>query len=283
MIAPVRLDKWQNIVNVGWPDGENQPPPGDLDSPQLWDFTQKRNDNDVTSLEMHPWEGVGGGFFEDAIEGDLLLAHMSCDRALDHGDPWPKITISPPGAGDWQELWQFSTEQGGTPDSPGFDQTGSLWYKWVQAAEVGADISYTWTYSQTCPVIGTVYRVIKPFPEASPFPDGGPELDIKEQTTGIATGPDFSISRNKALIMAFIDVNSNGNTSIIFPSNPSGSGSYTRRTFFRAFGTANGHAQIAYDAEDEPGPGAIGARSLSISTGLNTILGHFAVIGNPVP
>ncbi len=279
VIAPVRLDKWQNIINVGWPDGENQPPPGDLVAPQLWDWQPKRNDTDQTTLTMNPWEGSGGGFFEDAVEGDLLIGHILGGRATAHGDPWPIVSIGLPGNGNWIEAYQFSAQDNG---GVGSGMTSSLAYKWVTAAEAGpAEIDYTWTFSPSCPVMGSVFRVIDPFPFALPFPDAGFETHVKE-TTGIAIANDFSITRNNALLLGFIHCNSNFNTSGVFPLNPSGSGSYTRRTFERGFGDSNGNASIAYDADDEPGPGAIGARNLSISTGFHTILGHLAIIGNPV-
>lgn len=273
-MPPVRLDPWQNIVGVNWGAPDNLPPAGDLISPVLWDWEHRHTITgfDRSDITMKPNVDTGG-FFENPEVGDLLLAHISADIAA--GTPHPQVTISGPSAA-WKELWQFSTES--PTEGVGFEQTGSLWYHFIQ---VGDPTEYTWTYSPDCPVIGGIYRVIDNFPDASPFPDAL-ETDIK-LTTGVVIAPDFTISRDKELLLAFIDRASRFNTSGIFPSNPSGSGSYTRRTFHDSFGSANGHSQIVYDAEDEPGPGAIGQRTLSISTSFHTIMGHLAILGNPAP
>ena len=269
----VRLDPFQNIVGVSW-DGvpENLPPDVPLVSPQLWDWGHRDTVDgfDRSDITMEP-NGDTGDFFENPEVGDLLLAHISADRA-ESESPWPKITISGPEG--WEQLWQFSTEQSA---ALGFDQTSSLWYRFHQA---GDPATVTWTFSQDCPVIGGIYRVIQNWPDAAPFPDAL-ATDIEEQTSGAVIAPDFTISRDKVLLLAFIDYASNFNTSGIFPSNPSGSGSYSRRTFNRSFGTSNGHAQIVYNAEDEPGPGAIGQRTLSISKSVNSIMGHLAILGTP--
>ena len=271
---PVRLDPWQNIVGVGWGAPENLPPDVPLISPQLWDWEHRDTvlGFDRSDITMEP-NADGGGFFENPEVGDLLLAHISADRVIDP-DPWPQVTITGPAG--WTQLWQFSTEGA---SGVGFDQTASLWYRFVQA---GDPDEWTWTYSRDCPVIGGIYRVIDNWPDAEPFPDAL-GTHVKEQTAGVVLAPDFSISRDKVLLLAFIDRASNFNTTGIFPSNPSGSGSYTRRTFNDSAGSVNGHSQIVYDADDEPGPGAIGARTLSVSLSVNTIMGHLAVLGNPAP
>ncbi len=272
---PVRLDPWQNIVGVGW-DGppDNLPPPGPLISPILWDWEHRSTilGFDRGDLTMKP-NATTGGFFEEPEVGDLLLAHMSCDIAAGP-NPRPKVTISGPAG--FEQLWQFSIES--AVRGFGFVSTGSLWFRYIQP---GDPIEDTWTYSPDCPVTGGIYRVIQVFPDASPFPDAL-ATDVK-LTTGVVIGPDFTISRDKELLLAFIDRDSNFNTSGIFPSNPSGSGSYSRRTFNDSSGTVNGHSQIVYDAEAEPGPGAIGARTLSISTSFRTIMGHLAILGKPAP
>jgi hypothetical protein len=271
---PVRLDPWQNIVGVGWGAPDDQPPAGPLISPVLWDWHHKSTITgfDRSDLTMEP-NADTGGFFENPVAGDLLLAHISADRVIDP-DPWPQVTISGPAG--WIQLWQFSTEQSA---EVGFDQTASLWYRFHQA---GDPPTWTWTYSRDCPVTGGIYRVIQNWPNASPFPDAL-ATNIKEQTNAVVTAPDFTISRDKVLLLAFIDRASRSNTAIIFPSDPAGSGSYSRRTFNDSFGSFDGHAQVVYDAEDEPGPGAIGERSLSVSSGVNTIMGHLAILGNPAP
>ena len=273
-MPPVRLDPWQNIVGVSWGEVDNLPPDVPLLSPILWDWEHRDTvaGFDRSDITMKPNVDTGG-FFENPEVGDLLLAHISSDRVIDP-DPWPQVTISGPTG--WKQLWQFSTEQ---PAAVGFDQTASLWYHFIQP---GDPTEYTWTYSRDCPVIGGIYRVIDNWPDASPFPDAL-ATDIEEQTVGAVIAPDFTISRDKVLLLAFIDYASNFNTAGVFPSNPSGSGSYSRRTFNRSFGTANGHAQVVYNAEDEPGPGAIGQRTLSISKSVNSIMGHLAVLGTPAP
>ena len=269
---PVRLDPWQNIVNVGWGAPENQPPEGPLIEPLMWDFEFRHTalGDDRSDATMKP-NAETGGFFENPEVGDLLLAHMSCD-AVTNPDPWPQVTISGPAG--WEQLWQFSTEQSA---EVGFEQTASLWYRFIQA---GDPDEWTWTYSRDCPVTGGIYRVIQNWPDASPFPDAL-ATDVK-LTAGVVIAPDFTISRAGVLLVAFIDRPSNFNTPVIFPANPSGSGEYLRRAWHNSTGTQNGHAQIVYDANDEL-PGPIGERTLSISTSLNTIMGHLAVLGTPAP
>ncbi len=186
---PVRLDPWQNIVNVGWPSGF--PFVAGTNA-----YKKAENSGDLIQTIAVP-TGLPA-----AAVGDLLIVHATAAKKL-IGQGATAAIITPPAG--WGEA-TFDTLNLTNPPGDRYHMGGGVWFKYLEEGDSTWD--FTWNFD--CPRTVLVARVVNA--QTSGFPaaiatanDDGSDLGSFHQTPfPVVEAPSVSPPTGNNLILTVV-------------------------------------------------------------------------------
>ena len=255
----VRLDPWQNIVNVGWSDpvgggGSGAPPvrPGFRGG-----VCAKVADLSSVDVEWK-WSILAGGG-DEPFDGEMLIAHVAAGGGS---------TIDVPGGGGWSEIYQETSFREGLPIF-----TAGVFFK---IKEPGDPDVFTFTQSSDTGMSGAAGVISGADQSLSAVPEAVQVTHTPVGQTADST-PMFIQSVNP-LILAFIDTDNENFLSLNYPEPPD-------PVWFNRYYCKDGsfaHGMVLFRAHSSvfTGPGTLPATGFSgPHFGMTEIVGVVAFAG----
>ncbi len=186
---PVRLDPWQNIVNVGWPS----------EFPFVAgtrEFSKQENSGDLILTAIVP----GGS--PAAAPGDLLVAHATAAKKLS-GQGATAAIITPPAG--WGEA-TFDTLNLTNPPGDRYHMGGGVWFKYLEAGDTTWDFTWNFDCARTLMVVRVVGARTSGFPSAiATANDDGSDLgSFHQMPFPVVEAPSVSPATGNNLILTVV-------------------------------------------------------------------------------